>query len=232
VAALLHAAGNTLNDRLDADVDTLARPLRPIPSGRVSVGACDTVYAVTTVTGLALAASLSIGLLLAAVTVVASSAAYSWRLKRTVLMGNAVVAALAGVTIPFGAAASGAVPTVAWGAGLLVGLYIAGFEVLKSLQDVATDAVFGIRTVATVLGVRVCHLLATLIFTAVVVGAAVGWRTDPGPDYKLAVLPLLLMVLAALSMLLVIRRAWSVTAALVVLKIGFLGGLPALALLG
>jgi 4-hydroxybenzoate polyprenyltransferase len=35
-SALLYAAGTTLNDYFDADVDAVERPTRPIPSGRVS----------------------------------------------------------------------------------------------------------------------------------------------------------------------------------------------------
>ncbi|MGA8046134.1 MAG: UbiA family prenyltransferase, partial [Dermatophilaceae bacterium] len=216
-------------------VDRLARPQRPLPSGRLSLQFADRLAAVLAVVGLASAALLGPAAFGVAVFVVLASIAYAVRLKNTVLIGNLTVAALSGATVPFGAAAVAQrdVPTAALAGGLLIFAYMVAYEVLKCLQDIDSDAAAGIRTIATVLGSRVARptaLIALTVFACVALWPVLADSASAG--YRIAViLPLVCVVGAALSAHLVrpLPRAWD--RAVGWLKVGWFVSLPALGLL-
>lgn len=232
---LLHAAGTALNDRCDVAVDRLARPQRPLPSGRLSLEFADRLAAVLAVVGLALAALLGPVALAVAVLVVLASVAYAVRLKNTVLLGNLTVAALSAATVPFGAAVvrQWEVPTAAIQGGVLVFAYMVAYEVLKCLQDVDSDGAAGIRTIATSWGPRAARATAAAAlagFASVALWPAIAGSASPG--YGIAVvLPLGCVVGAALSAYLVRPpdKAWD--RAVGWLKVGWFVSLPALGLL-
>ena len=232
---VLHAAGTTLNDRCDVAVDRLARPHRPLPSGRLSLRFADRLAAVLAVAGLACAALLGRAAFAVAVVVVLASVAYAVRLKNSVLVGNLTVAALSGATGPFGAAAvtDGDVPTSALVGGVLIFAYMVAYEVLKCLQDIDSDAAAGIRTIATVMGTRVARasaLFALTVFACVALWPAMTGSASAG--YRIAViLPIVCVVGAALSahLVLPLPRAWD--RAVGWLKVGWFVSLPALFLL-
>jgi geranylgeranylglycerol-phosphate geranylgeranyltransferase len=174
VAACVHAAANVFNDLMDVGVDRLNRPARPLPSGRVSAGAAAVLGAAAGAAALALAATLGAALAGLAAVLAALALAYSYRLKDSVLVGNATVALLAASTIVYGAlAAGGPTPAVAVASGLTF-LYMLAFEVLKCIQDWEGDAAAGLRTVAG-LGRRASLRLFRLIAAAFAVGAVAPW---------------------------------------------------------
>jgi geranylgeranylglycerol-phosphate geranylgeranyltransferase len=83
---------------------------------------------------------------------------YSWKLKSTVLMGNATVAAISAISVVFGGIAAGNVwPTLLL--AVIVGVAILGREVLKTLADYEGDMKERVRTISTAWGRRPARIV-------------------------------------------------------------------------
>jgi geranylgeranylglycerol-phosphate geranylgeranyltransferase len=149
VVSLVVACGYVVNDACDVSVDTLSRPERAIPSGRVTPTEAH-VFALALATG-ALAAALTLGPALALFTLatIALSLAYSLAFKSTVLLGNLTMALLDGSIILYGSLTVGHLPAVTLVVFVLIFLYITAQEILYTLDDVEGDARSGVRTIAT-----------------------------------------------------------------------------------
>jgi geranylgeranylglycerol-phosphate geranylgeranyltransferase len=182
--ALLHGAGNVINDRMDVAVDADARPERPLPSGRISIATADHIYVGLTVAGVMCAATLGAASVLVAAAVVASSFGYSYRIKATVLGGNLLVASLAAATVLYGSWVTGGVGVRTWIAAASVLVLMLSFEILKCVQDHETDAAHGIRTVSTVIGRRPAVRVGTaLLLPFAALALAPGILIDVSPAY-------------------------------------------------
>lgn len=149
---LLLAGADTINDAADARTDAIAKPWRPIPSGKVTRRAALIAGSLETAAGLAVAATLSPATLLISLAGALLAAAYSWRLSLIFLVKNATVAAT--LTLPIvagGAAVATSWPPLLWSLLPVVFLSIAAFEVHKDVLDAIADRMTGRRTVANTL---------------------------------------------------------------------------------
>lgn len=164
------AFGFVINDCCDLAVDTLGKPSRPLPAGQVSLRAANAFAWAWAAAGLAFGASLGVVPALSAAGAVALSAAYSMRLKSTLLLGNVTVALLVAGVLVFGAFVVGRVtPTVLVAAGITF-TYIVAQEALFNLEDEDEDRAAGLHTTATRLGTpRTARLvrMLLLVFAAV-----------------------------------------------------------------
>lgn len=232
---ILHAAGTALNDRLDVAVDRLARPERPLPSGRLSLRLAERLTVGLALVGLGLAAILGWVALAVAGLVVVASTAYAVRLKDTVLIGNLTVAGLSAATVPFGASVvrEWDVPTAAIQGAALILAYMVAYEVLKCLQDIVSDAASGIRTIATSWGPQAARATAIAALATFASVALLPVLTGSAPlAYRVAVLlPIGCVLGAALSAYLVRPPATAWDRAVGWLKVGWFLSLPALGLL-
>ncbi len=155
---LASAAANAWNDYLDIEIDRINQPKRPLPAGKISPRAA-LIFSFA-LTGLALLIAVFISwpaFLVALVTAVALYV-YSWKLKSTVLMGNATIATVSAVSAIFGGVAAGNVRPSLWLA-LIIFVTIMGREVLKTLADYEGDLRGHCRTVATVWGRRRARII-------------------------------------------------------------------------
>ena len=123
--ACLYAGGVVLNDVFDREIDRTERPERPIPSGRVPVGAASILGG-----GLLALGVLAGSLATAAAGVVAAATAASVLLydawgKRQGLLGPVNMGMCRGLNLLLGIAAAPAVLADAWPLGLLPLVYIA-----------------------------------------------------------------------------------------------------------
>ncbi len=160
------AAGNTLNDYYDRDVDKVAHPARPIPSGLVSPRAARTMSA--TLFAVALGASVFVNIW--AVSIVVTSAAvmvgYEVFLKAEGLAGNLAIGWLTGALFLFGGAAVESLE-LAWILAALAFLATLGREIVKDVQDIAGDK--GVRrTLPLRVGSRRAGAAASVAFVAAV----------------------------------------------------------------
>lgn len=143
------AGGNALNDYMDHQVDRLAHPGRPLPSGRLTEGQVLWFAMGCFIVGIVLAALIvtvsDIGLLplLVAVLAVASLLGYEIAFKYRGLVGNITVAYLSALTFVFGASVVGEPDHEAW-ATILILFTLAVFasvgrEVTKDIEDMEAD---------------------------------------------------------------------------------------------
>jgi geranylgeranylglycerol-phosphate geranylgeranyltransferase len=170
---LIVAFGFVINDYQDGDADRVDKPNRPIPSGRISRRTALIVAIALVVVSQAIAwRALGPGLALFAVAATALTAAYSFFLKSTVLLGNLTIAVLDSSILLYGGLVAGNLPAAVWIATLLVLIYVLAQEVFYTVEDVRGDREAGVRTVATAFGVnkavRIFQLLAVIFAIAAI----------------------------------------------------------------
>ena len=155
VVGLILAASYVVNDLRDADADSLGNPGRALPSGRVTHRQAVRLFVGLAAAGCLLAAGFrQLDLFAMAVLCLVAGVVYSYRLKGTVLVGNAFVGLVASMPVLYGSLAAGS-PTVATGfAAVLMFLFIFADEVLKAIGDREADDAAGLRTVGTRLGLQ------------------------------------------------------------------------------
>ena len=172
IVALITAAGNTINDFFDAEIDAVNRPDRPLPSGAVSRGAARGFAVTLFLTGILVSfftSSLCIGI---AIFNSLLLIAYAAKLKSTPLIGNLVVAYLSASIFLFGAALNGLdglvriIPIAA-----ITFFAILSRELLKDAEDVEGDRAGGADTVPIRIGIKKTAEFA-LIITVLAVAAS------------------------------------------------------------
>ena len=188
-AALINGSGNAFNDLMDIDIDRINRPLRPLPSGRLSPSAARMQSLLLALAGCALAFWLSPWHGVIALAVVALLVVYSISLKNSLLWGNVLVAFVGAIAFPYGALAVGDIGR-SWIPALFAFLFHLGREIVKDIEDVAGDQIRGERTLPLCRGRTQAAVLATLVYLLLV-----GFTWMPffagiyGALYALALLP-------------------------------------------
>ncbi len=163
VPPLILMAGNAINDYFDAPIDRVNKPDRPIPSGEVSPREAAAAYVILSLTGIALSAPLGIEEL-----AIASIFALSWYLyarwiKAAGLVGNILVSLGVAFTLIFGAlAADGLNGKVILFSAIAFTSNLAR-EVVKTVEDLKGDSLYGLRTVAVVMGAEGAGIYASLL---------------------------------------------------------------------
>lgn len=165
--SLAVAAGNTINDYVDREIDRINEPDRPIPRGAVSpttalwvTAILFTVAGVLTLTLPATAiaiATLNLFLLLT----------YTTWFKGTVGAGNVVVAYLVGSTFVYGGAAVGNA-TAVLELAVLAALATFAREVLKDVEDIDGDRASGLTTIPIRFGERAALVVGSIALLAAV----------------------------------------------------------------
>ena len=168
VTFLVTGAGNAWNDYLDVEIDKINQPQRVLPSGQISPRAAWIFSVVLTGLALIIAAFINPAAFLVALLASGILFIYSWKLKSTVLMGNATVAAISALSVVFGGIAAGNVWPTLWLAAI-IGVGITGREVLKTLADYEGDLRQHVRTISTAWGRRPARIVFYLL------AAATGW---------------------------------------------------------
>jgi len=164
---LITAGGNVINDYFDVDIDRVNKPRRALPSGLIMRRSA-LVYALTLLL-FGVAASLFINPVcsgLAALNAVLL-VLYSWKLKRSVLVGNLLIGYLAGSIFLFGGAAvySFFIPGVLFVSAMLA---ITSREVVKDVEDLTGDRRAGASTLPIRYGVPRSLAIAALFMLAAV----------------------------------------------------------------
>lgn len=170
-ALALTAVANSVNDVHDVEIDRLAHPLRPLPSGAMTTGAARRLAGVSALVGVAAAAAASAWLGALSAIVVAAMLWYSVSLKaRRGVAANALVALLASLPFFYGAWTAGRPVRGLALVALAVPLHFAR-EVAKDLDDAAADAPIR-RTLPVVAGARAARwtvVAATVLFAGVTI---------------------------------------------------------------
>jgi len=138
VVVAFTAAGNSLNDYFDREVDKVAHPERPIPSGRIAPKTARDVSWFLFGAALVLAFFVGPISLLIVVVSIAIMVLYEWFLKSEGLVGNLAISWLTGALFLFGGAAVGRLE-LAWILAALAFLATFGREIIKDIQDIEGD---------------------------------------------------------------------------------------------
>jgi geranylgeranylglycerol-phosphate geranylgeranyltransferase len=221
-SAFATAAGNTINDIYDVDIDRVNKPRRPLAAGILSLNAAIGLYAFF------FAASLFLMLFLpgsAAIwigTWIVLLHIYSWRLKRMYLAGNILVSAVAGSGFLLGAYAGGSV-TVGMIPAIFAFLFVMGREIVKDMDDIKGDTACKATTLPIVSGRRAALTTALVIFLALCVSI-------PAPSFigmyglAYALIMLLSVVPILLISIWIILEGRALGAVSALLKIGMFFG--------
>jgi geranylgeranylglycerol-phosphate geranylgeranyltransferase len=168
-AALAAVSGaNALNDCFDIEADTVNRPMRPIPSGRVSVGEAAVVSGIAYALALALGALAGGWSFLMVAACVALTALYSASFKRVLVVGNLVAAVLTASIVVLGGVTQGKIGPLAIPFVMALVANV-GREIVKDIEDVEGDARAGVVTLATRFGPERANTIARIV-TVVLMG--------------------------------------------------------------
>lgn len=189
-AALVTAGGNAINDLFDVEIDRINRPQRPLASGRLSRKQVERFYAATTLAGLVLSAFVNIWTLVIAGTAAVLVFLYSYRFKRTIFVGNAVVAMVTGLAFIYGGAAVMDLRDV-YPAAVFAFLANLIREIIKDAEDVRGDGEIGVRTIATRYGTKTSAWLS-IALTVILLFAAWG-------AFQLGILPVQFLTVCGLT---------------------------------
>ncbi|MSQ32148.1 MAG: hypothetical protein EXR59_02780 [Dehalococcoidia bacterium] len=149
---MIDAFSFAVNDLNDAVADKVNSPKRPIPSGRISKQAVVVIAILLGAGGLAVAATLGTKLFLFALLLVTASIIYSYWLKGTVLLGNALIAIMIASILIYGAMVGGEVTSGVLMALGLTFFFIFSQEILVTIRDENGDRTAGVKTIAVLFG--------------------------------------------------------------------------------
>lgn len=177
-AALITAAGNTLNDVADVQIDRVNKPDRPLASGAIGIRSGIAFSVLLFAGGLAAAYPLPAGGRVIAAVAVALICLYDLWGKGQPLAGNGLVAVVSSTAFVYGGVAVG---QGAWGlipGGLALFFHLAR-EIIKDLEDMHADRTAGLRTWPLVAGEHIARRTAQavllLLLVALIVPVLAEW---------------------------------------------------------
>ncbi|NOZ88506.1 MAG: UbiA family prenyltransferase [Crenarchaeota archaeon] len=184
-AALVAAAGYVINDYYDVDTDSIVKPWRPIPSGRVKPPAARRLAYILFLLGLVAAVPLG-ALVLAFVAVNAVLVhEYSRWIKRSGFPGNLVVALNSAATILLGGLVypGSQYPRLTLVPAAIAFLLVLAREIIKGIEDYRGDLEACYLTLPVVAGQRRAALAAALLLLAVVAVSVLPLQAGFGAGY-------------------------------------------------
>lgn len=157
--------GNSLNDYLDRDIDKIAHPERPIPSGKIKPETAKNISMAGFI--LACVAAVPLGLVPFLITIMAAAVmlAYEVKTKKLGLIGNLSIAWLTSALFFMGGAITNHIDvTIPMGA--MAFLATLGREITKDVQDM--DADFDRKTLPKRIGKQNANILSSISFIVAV----------------------------------------------------------------
>lgn len=171
-AFLICAAGNAMNDLVDVEVDRTNHPQRVLVTGRLGRKYARNVAIGLNSAALVMAAAISFWIAVIGLVTIGLLAAYNLRLKRIPLVGNAVVAMLAGMTFVTGGLAVDPALTFRLPGPLVAATFAFFFhlvrEIVKDVQDMEGDRLAGLSSLPLKVGVSRALSLALGLYTVTV----------------------------------------------------------------
>ncbi len=167
-AMLIGLFGNIINDIFDIEIDKINKPWRPLPSGKISIREARVYALLVLFTGLIIAIMINILCFIVAVLASILLYIYSKALKKTGFSGNLLIAFLSFLVILYGGLATSNSLRSLY-PGIYAFLIILGREIYKGIEDVEGDRRHGIRTIASILGIRTALYIGTFLLLIVVV---------------------------------------------------------------
>lgn len=165
----ISASALILNDYFDIESDKINMPNRPLPSGIVSKSEIIYLTIFTTIMGLFSALLLGTYVLVIGIIFWFIGLLYNWKLKRTGLLGNIMVASSVAITFIIGGIAVGNPWNVTvWSFGLMAFLVDLGEEISADAMDLEGDKLQNSKSIAIIWGRKAALKLSSLLFGLVI----------------------------------------------------------------
>lgn len=168
VTLIVTASSNAWNDYLDVEIDKINQPHRVLPAGHLARRDALIFSILLAILSLIIGLFINLPAFLLILFCNALLYIYSWRLKSTVLVGNAAVAAMSAASLILGGVAAGNV-TPSLPLALIAGTVIMAREILKTMADYEGDLSQQVRTVATVWGRKPARNLFWIVSAAALI---------------------------------------------------------------
>jgi geranylgeranylglycerol-phosphate geranylgeranyltransferase len=166
VVSTAMAFSYVVNDINDIEVDTISKPNRPIPSGRIAIPKAVRLAILLLVYTVGMSIYLGPVIFTFTLSVLLLGFLYSFYFKSTVLIGNIVVAAIVSSIAVFGSLLTNGPTDTTLIIASLSFLLLLQFEVIHTAADSVGDAQAGLTTTSIVLGLpktaRLCQLIASV----------------------------------------------------------------------
>lgn len=169
VATAVAGAGNAINDYYDANIDRVNRPHRPLPSGRITQRGLWAYAIVLFCIGIVMSLLLPFVSFAFALVNSILLAIYAYRLKRSGFFGDLVISYLVASVFIFAATVIGSFKI---GFILAVAAFFtnAAREVLKDLEDIKGDRLFGAHTLPLMIGrKKALIVVSSFLFVSILV---------------------------------------------------------------
>ena len=165
----ISASALILNDYFDLESDRINAPNRPLPSGIVSKHEIIYLTVFTTLIGLYSALLLGVYVLIIGILFWFIGVLYNWKLKRTGLLGNIMVASSVAITFIIGGIAVGNPWNVTvWSFSLMAFLVDLGEEISADAMDLEGDKLQNSKSIAIVWGRKAALKVSSLLFDLVI----------------------------------------------------------------
>ncbi len=160
--------GNVVNDYFDVEIDRINKPTRPLPAGHITMSRALAYAGALLLIGTILASFINPICFVIAALNSSLLVLYSWRLKRTALVGNLLVGYLTGSVFLFGGSSVYAfyIPAVLFVSAMSA---ITSREIVKDVEDVAGDRRAGAVTLPIKYGSSLARKAAVLFMLLAVV---------------------------------------------------------------
>ena len=144
-AALTAASGNIINDIFDIEIDKINRPMRPLPSGKITINEAYVLISTLVFISLFLSFLVSFPVFIIVIVSHLLLFLYSKYLKRIPLLGNITVAFLTGLVIIYGGVVveNPVTAIIPAAFAFLINLIR---ELVKDMQDIEGDKKSGVKT--------------------------------------------------------------------------------------
>jgi geranylgeranylglycerol-phosphate geranylgeranyltransferase len=153
VVFVVTGAGNVINDYFDHKIDSINKPTRPIPSGRVSLNSALIYSLILFIIGIIIAFYISRTLGLIAFFSSLLMVWYARDLKSMNLVGNLTISFLTGLCFVFGGIVASSILTSVY-LGFFAFLMTMAREIIKDMEDVEGDQSEGASTLPIVYGMK------------------------------------------------------------------------------
>jgi geranylgeranylglycerol-phosphate geranylgeranyltransferase len=172
-AAMVCAAGNIVNDIRDVDIDRISHPDRVMVQGKMRVRSAWILAVALNVIAITFALTVNVTVTLTAVVAIGLLFLYNYYAKRVILLGNLIIAFLAGLTFMTGGFAVDKVLAFYLPGPLVAAVFALLFhlvrEIVKDIMDVEGDRACGIPTLPQKVGPQRAALIALGFFLLLVV---------------------------------------------------------------
>jgi len=149
---LFSGGGMAINDYFDYEADKINKPKRTLPAGKISKKNILIYSLILMIIGNSLVLFLNYKMLVFSLANTFLLIAYSWKLKKIILLGNFVVSWLTASIFLFGSLLSGAVTATILILFLFAFSSTIGREITKTIEDVEGDKKINARTLPIVAG--------------------------------------------------------------------------------